>query len=61
MIIKRRKGQKNFGMVGNIREGVEGIVDDISPLPLPTVGKAKKTTKGLGNFLTGEAESKDDE
>ena len=46
-------------MIGNIREGVDGIVDDISPIPLPTGTRVKKGVKGLGNFLTGSDEKED--
>lgn len=56
MIVKRRKV---FGMIGNIREGVDGIVDDISPIPLPTGTRVKKGIKGLGNYLTGSDEKDD--
>lgn len=56
MLVKRTK---KFGMVGDIREGVDGAVDDISPVPLPTGTKIKKGMKGLGNYLTG-SDKKDD-
>lgn len=62
MLVKRKRiGQKSFGVVGNIREGVDGIVDDVSPVPLPNQTRARKVIKGLGNFLTGDAENKNDE
>lgn len=47
-------------MVGDLREGIDGMVDDISPVPLPTQTKIKKAGKSLGNFLTGKGKDEDD-
>jgi hypothetical protein len=57
MLVKRTK---KFGMVGDLREGIDGMVDDISPVPLPTQTKIKKAGKSLGNFLTGKGKDEDD-